>query len=459
MQCWAAMLAYCSLSKKRSASADAPTGRFPYVTAARPALIEGGLRPGSHPGIAISRSRGRRRAAPFPVALAIIAAACGALSAIRQDLGGELFLGELALIPVGLLSLIAWRGRRLLADPLFYGLIAAGLLTFAGYVLSDLAAGTPEQQYVRGWARVAFTLADAVFLGLLAVNDARVLLAFALGYGLGTAGVSAGSGFGLLTEWKIGYGQGLSLAFLALVGILPHRARAFAVLAFGAASVLLDYRSLGGVMIAIGAVLLVRAARPDAPLLVRRSFVSIAVVGAIAIAVLIAAVGATRDEYGARWASSNAGRTLDLVVGLPAIWASPLVGYGSWAFSRELGSEARSALAERLTTESGRRTADAVRTYFPHSQLIQSWYEGGILGISFFVVYLAVIAGTLSRVARVRPLDAASPLLLYVLTIGLWNVFMSPWGGNHRLAIALAIGAVFVVRAERRLARRGDRPR
>jgi O-antigen ligase len=395
----------------------------------------------------------RARARPgvrFPAGIALVVAACGALSGVRVEMLGELYLGELLLMPAALVSLLAWRGRRALEDPLFFGVLAAGLITLAGYVLSDIVAGTPEKDYLRGWARVAFTLSDFACLTLLLVNDARLAAAFALGLGLARIGASASAGYSLLAHWKMAYAPGVSLVLLPAAALLPRLASGVALLAFGVASVLLDFRTLGGVMAIIGAIVLARAGRPTERLVLARRFVAAVAAAALGAGTLALALEATREQYGERRDSSNAGRMLDLTVGLPAVLDSPAVGRGSWYLSKELGAEARAVLLREVEGENARRHAAGVAVYFPHSQLLQSWYEGGILGSAFFFVYLVVAARAAVYVARDRPLDAATPLLLYFLLMGLWSLFMSPWGGSERLTIAAALASVFLVRAEQR---------
>jgi O-antigen ligase len=393
----------------------------------------------------------RRRTAPYPFVLALAAFACGGLSGVRVELLGELYLGELLLVPVGLLALLFGRGRRLLDDPAFWGVLAAGLLTLAGYVLSDIVAGTPAKDHLRGWARVAFTLSDFACLAALFVADKRLPAAFALGLGGARIAASALAGLDLFAHWKFGFAPGVSLALLALAPlVLPAAACGVALLAYGVWSVLLDFRTLGGVMVAIGALLLARAARTREPLRLRRGLVAAAAAAALGAVVLLAALAASDDQYGARRDSSNAGRRLDLTVGLPAVLESPWLGRGSWALSTELGAAARAALADEVTDELSRRHIGSVRVYFPHSQLIQAWFEGGLLGLAFFLAYLLVAARALADAALRRPADPATPLVLYFLLMGLWSLFMSPWGGTERFTIAAALASAFLVRAEAR---------
>jgi hypothetical protein len=398
-------------------------------------------------GYAAARRVGRR-AAPFPLGLALAALACGGLSGVRVEVLGELYLGELLLLPVGALALTAWRGRRVLGDPVFFGVLAAGLLTLAGYVLSDIVAGTAAKDYLRGWARVLFTLTNVACLAGLFATDKRLVAAFAFGLGAARIAESAAAGLDLFVHWKFGYAPGVSLVLLPLAALLPAMAGGAALVAYGALSALLDFRTLAGVTAVIGAVLLARGARPAQALRLRRGLVGAVLAGAVGMGSLLAALGSTDEAYGARRDSSNAGRRLDLTVGLPAVLESPWIGRGSWAFSKELGTQARAALAAELKDELSRRQIGNVAVYFPHSQLIQCWFEGGILGLSFFLVYLAVAAQALREVALRRPLDGATPLLLYFLLMGIWSLFMSPWGGTERFTIAAALASVFLVRAE-----------
>jgi O-antigen ligase len=84
--------------------------------------------------------------------------------------------------------------------------------------------------------------------------------------------------------------------------------------------------------------------------------------------------------------------------------------------------------------------------FAPHSQILQAWFEGGILGAAFFIVLLWQLLTGLHVTIMSRTYDALSAVFAYVLLLQLWDLFMSPFGGDHRMEIAMAVVAVVLLR-------------
>jgi O-antigen ligase len=390
--------------------------------------------------------------------IGLLAFACGATALWRFNLIGDVYAAELGL-PIVALAALAAGGARAARDRRFWLLVAAALVTLAGYVLSDLIRATPELRYLRGWGRMALVITDFVCLAILLAHDRRSLWWFVLGAGVGgVAYLRLVEGLPL-SSWKFGYGEPMAFAGAALACFAPPRIASLGFVLLGALSINYETRTLAAACFAIAALLWVRAPRPGAPLARGGRALRIALVGAIAFALTAAALELTDSDWSAqRRESSNVARVAAFEVGVTAIAASPLVGYGSWSEDRALADLQRRLYYERRGLPAPPPGSGS--EYFnPHSQLLQAWVEAGVLGVAFFALLGWFALGALRRTALVRPLDALTPILLFVLIMGLWHIAMSPFSAPHRIGIALTAVAVLAAGAPRRRAMRERPPR
>lgn len=381
---------------------------------------------------------------------------CGTTVSIRVDLVGEIFLLELLLFLLALQCMLARGLGKGFAAPVFFGFIAAGMATLCGYLISDLVAANQSWQYLKGWGRVAFLIIDCAALMILAAQSARYLWWLVLGMGLGGMTALALQGLPFDT-WKLGYGEYCALAVVAVAGLIPRALGVLAVIALGVTSLILDYRSLGAASLLAAGLLgfQMLGFQPERNLL-RRSL-AVAISAALAIGLLLAALSATDDQYDERRQLSNSGRYVGLVVAWRAITESPFIGYGSWAaeerFTRMLREEARPFEA-RLN-----RPMDVGRSLLPHSQFLQSWVEGGLLGTTFFLVYAWGLIAALRWFVLYRANDRLQPAGVYVLVLGLWNLLASPFLGFTRIFIAIAVAIIAIAYHERATAAAASRGR
>jgi O-antigen ligase len=79
-----------------------------------------------------------------------------------------------------------------------------------------------------------------------------------------------------------------------------------------------------------------------------------------------------------------------------------------------------------------------------HSQILQAWVEGGILGVSFFLVFGFQLLKTLPAQLLSRRTDLLTPTLLFYQLYALWSLFMSPFAATTRLLIALGATALLL---------------
>ena len=136
-------------------------------------------------------------------------------------------------------------------------------------------------------------------------------------------------------------------------------------------------------------------------------------------------------------------------IGISAISESPLIGYGSWGegtgeFADKLYKELASEMYD-LGLSNWRRSD----IFTPHSQLLQSWMEGGLLAAAFFIFLGYQLYLGLKYVFFNKNLDHFVPLYSYFLVLDAWHLIMSPYSGSHRIFIALAIAILCSLRLEK----------
>lgn len=387
---------------------------------------------------------------PTPVALASFA--CGALYNLEVDLVGKLLLGEAAVVALALgIAGAGAVGRH--ADLRVLRLVLlAGVLMLAGYALSDLIAGTAPWQYLRGWGRVTMLTAAAIALIAIVAQSPRNLWWLCLGFAAGTlvelvlGGVPPG-------RWKIGYGEPVALTAVTLGALAPVPVGALAVVGLGVLSVLLDYRSLGAALVLVGGSLLWRRygpARRAARTLRGGAF---ALVGVLCAGALAFALAASDEAFAERRKESNVTRFAVMAIAAQAIADSPVFGLGSWTADerytrliREREQQISHLLRKRI------RLSDSL---IPHSQFMQAWLEGGVLAAVFFGMYGMQLAAAAWWLVRRHSPGALSPLHLFLVYFGLWNLAASPFLGVTRFYIAAAFASIALLAAERRT----DQPR
>jgi O-antigen ligase len=257
--------------------------------------------------------------------------------------------------------------------------------------------------------------------------------------------------------WKFGYAEPMLLVAAALGAMLPRRVAAlwFVVLAYLSAKY--DFRTFVLLGLVLAAFSWYRGPAPgSSPRTGRIVALGTAIAGAAVVGYLsLALIGG--DYWTSRRATSNAGREAAMEVGWIAISRSPLVGYGSWPESPELATLYRKLTYDALgATWLNPSVGDTVFT--PHSQILQAWMEGGVLGAAFFFVLLWHVAKQLPYVLFRRPRDALSAILVYYLATGLLNIFISPFSAPHRVGIAVVAACLVLLAAERARAKGAQGP-
>ena len=425
---------------------------------ANAALRRASTGPDRERSASLPRTPGSALAVPVPrirpTLIGALSFAAGTLASVKINLGGEVFLAELAVLPVAVLALLTRDGRKVVRSSMFWLLLSAFLVTLAGYVISDLVRQTPEAQYLRGWARNAIVATSFVSLCIIFLSDRRNVWWFLLGIAIGSVvyfKLMQNLPIGSVTHWKFSYSIPFTFLLACSAVVLPLRIVGLLFVALGAYSVFEDYRVHGAVCLLLGGLLwLTVTARGNR--ISAATVAKFAVAGALGVLVALALVSASESEWHEqRRASSNMTRALGLQVGVNAIIASPIIGYGSWSNHRDLLAVASQTIA-RYNETAERPWTEGILVN-AHSQVLNAWMEGGVFGAGLFLVALVVVAREGYLALLGRPPDLLLPALLFLLVFQLWALVMSPLGTDNRLFLASAL-AVAVVANSERLARR-----
>lgn len=381
--------------------------------------------------------------------VAILVLVCGALAPLKLNLVGEIYVAELLLPLLALALRFSPGGNRALREPLFAALLLASFVTLSGYVLSDLIRGTRPDQYLRGWGRVGLVVSDFIALAIIFAQDRRHLWWYALGAGLGSILFLRLVSHAPLALWKFGYADPVLTASAALGVFLPLRAASAWIALLGVFSMWTDFRSFAGMCLVIAGYLWMRAARPLRPMAGSGSAFKLVLAAGAVLALVLVTLSLTGGSGTGRRTESDAGRRAAFETGVEAVKRSPLIGYGSWAESRELAAVYLNRVNELRGAKAG--TAVHNSTVFnPHSQILHAWFEGGLLGTALLVTMLWQVFRNGGWLVMRRPVDALTPLLLYFVISMLWNLFMSPFTAPHRLGIAIGAAILVMTSIERR---------
>ena len=209
---------------------------------------------------------------------------------------GRLFASELMLLALLPFVLIA-RGRVLWA-PLPRTILVLGVAWLLSQVVTDIIRDTPFHDYVRGWAKIGFTLVNFAVLYMLLHDSARRLVIFAVGLAVGgildyyispeTLAVS--------DPWKFALGGSFTLLLIVGAQRLFERGMRLVVPAVPAAAAALNlvmgYRSLAGICFLVAVYLFLQWRRPK--LRYRITPARLAMLGVLGFIATIAFIGKSR---------------------------------------------------------------------------------------------------------------------------------------------------------------------
>ncbi len=382
----------------------------------------------------------------------------GALVPVPIELVGVMYAGELLLLVVAAWAIVVnLQNPRFWDRALLLPLASLGV-TFLGYILSDLINNSGISNLVRGWARLVFLATDILAMYFLCRKRPLNLLIFCSGIAAGaTVAAESQSGLDVSMRYKLAIAVSITIAVLCLGALLRGRLQYLSVsLALAAAGVVhiwMDFRSLGAVCLLTGAIVFSKTLERSRI----RGLYAVLLLGAVAagVGILSYSYYFTQDSYSQRRRESDNWRLASAAAAMDAIRRAPLLGSGSWATSSQILAVFDASFADnagrRLSGRAGMELAG-------HSQVLQAWYEAGILGLAFFVYF----ANTLLRALWISifraQLDPLMPLVILSCLLSVYNLGFSPFAGTHRIQIAISVVAAEMVRRNwRSFARAGNR--
>ncbi len=374
---------------------------------------------------------------------------------IQFHVVGTLFAPDillLALLPFVVASKAQLLRLRLPRTFLLWG--AAWLFV---QMATDLIRSTPLDDYLRGWAMIAFTLTNFTVLYVLLYQNRRRIVLYA--FGLASGGVlsyflSPGM-FAAGDPWKFGYGYGITLVIVLLATRAAGRSRTLTAAVLIALAAVLNlyngFRSLAGVCFLASAYLLVqRLARVRRERGMRVSFAG--ALAAYAILALSSAGVLRLYEYCAgngmlgyeawnKYEVQSSGRygiliggRADFLTGTEAVLDSPIVGHGSWAKDWRYASRTESVMAD---LGYGVQDTPESWTIPSHSYLLSAWIDAGVVGAIFWLWVLSLSLRVLARLyATAEPL---APLVAFLAIGFIWDVLFSPFGATARLSVSFVV--------------------
>ncbi|MBF6606039.1 MAG: hypothetical protein IVW53_10710 [Chloroflexi bacterium] len=386
-----------------------------------------------------------------------------AVSFVQITVVGQLIVSEV--LAVALLPWL-WGAKDRLHVPRWFLLLWGAWLV--SQIATDLVMRSPIVDYARGWAAILFTLTDFAAILVLVSTPRRARL-FALG--LAASGVLsyfiAPNIYAAGDPWKWAFAMpvGFTLA-AALSGSISTRMPlvpigAFA--AFGALTLLLGFRSLGGVAVIAAGYLLLNTlvgrrqarARPSIRTVIVGLVFSMVAAFSVSQGYDAAASGGLLGPGAQAKYLAQSGSLGVLVGGRPEILAStqaiidsPILGHGSWAKDFKY-VDLLTARLSSLGYEIGAGPSD-VGLIPAHSYLLGSWVWAGLLGGVFWLAILLLAGGLLVNLYAVRL--RLEPLLVFSAALLIWNIVFSPYGSSSRplaaYGIALCLLGLSQVRGE-----------
>jgi O-antigen ligase len=211
----------------------------------------------------------------------------------------------------------------------------------------------------------------------------------------------------------------------------------------------MDFRSLGAICLVASAIVFTKSSERTPLRACYLILLGAALVGGAGT--LYWSLTSSAEKYAVRRSESNSLRLADYEAIVTASSRSPFIGAGSWATNSEIVS----LMSGSLTQAAGRSKRTNELAELPgHSQLLQVWYEAGLLGLSFFVFFTFKLMRAIWLCTFHAPLSPLFPLTLVYSMFSLWHVLFSPFAGAHRVHIAISAVMLMILARPHRVPRR-----
>jgi O-antigen ligase len=369
----------------------------------------------------------------------VLSALLGFAFGIPVHHDSPIYIAEILGMPLCIALLITGRLTRIVSQLGLKALVIAMPVMYFGYLVSDLVAGTETEQVLKTSARLIFQFTDLLAVSYLLARKPKRFDWLLLGFAISTCI------FGYLDPdtamWKFSGAAQINFVMAFLAKRVPRVAGAGLLIATGVLNLILDCRNAAAVAVLAGTIYLVGA---SAKYVRNAGILQIVTIVGLVFAALSFSWHFVSSKDVDRQRESSIGRTSEIKVILKACLKSPLVGYGSGYSSSDLIDE----LAQISADKRGYRTGETMSLLFKgHSEILQTWFEGGLLGTVLFALMLVWAFRGLRTITSERNLAGADPVLLTAILLCGWDLLMSPFGGIHRTGNAVLFGAILIVRA------------
>jgi hypothetical protein len=369
------------------------------------------------------------------------------LKFVKLSIEGRLILSEIILF-VLFLFMLSTKNIRF-ETKMGRTLIVLCILWMYGQILTDIIRSTDFIDYVRGWAKVFFTIVNFVTIYSLFRNRRRLIVIFA-------AGIAAGNILefylnpGILAHnypWKFGIGSSVTLLFILIAESYFRKRNLFSIvpiLIISSLNLILGFRSLSGICFLPAVYLALQWLwSTNVGSKFQLSLKTICIVATIILAASTCFVKgygylANRGYLGEGAKIVYEGQAygmLGLIIGgrseiltsWNAIMDSPIIGHGSWA-KNEQYAEALIEIKRLLGYYAGE--PDETGLIPTHSHIFGAWVEAGVLGAIFWFWVILLPIRCIMRLFGTK--ECLTPLFAYICFLLMWDIFFSPYSGDRR---------------------------
>ena len=383
---------------------------------------------------------------------------CGVCINVTINVVGELYLSELIATILAISLIIKYGDQGLFNNTLFKVVIGLGFSSLAGYMISDVVAGTSPDQYLKGWARIIMLIVNCITIMVIANHGKQYLLWIIIGGAIGgiLKGILTGLPITATFNWKMVYGSPIGILTIIAMSLINMRLASLAIATLGTFSILFDSRTMGAIFIVVSAIVWTKAkeTRSGEKAINFSLYIKLMVFGLVGALIIYTAMLASQADYKERRENSNAGRLAGIVVSIKAVIHSPLIGYGSWTknefFENELRKTSISQLDANKQANIMQKGIAYGDTFRAHSQVLQTWVEAGIFGVLFFIYYGFLLIKNINWIILHRVIDKYTPIFTFYLMSSLWAWAASPFGGDTRIKIAISLGIILTMIQEQK---------
>lgn len=372
------------------------------------------------------------------------------LSFVYVGLFGQVYLTELILALVSITWHLAKRRASRLPRWASY-LLAIGGLWLVEQLVADAARHTTSANTLRGSADIVFFLTD--IYGLAVLTEFRMDRLRAVFWGIAAAGALSfflePNVFARSSPWKFGFAFTATVLVSLYADAAARRRRGLELIfALAVCNILLDFRSMAGILVVMGIRLLVGNSL-SSRWLPAGTVVKTVLIGLFAalISLHFYATLARAGDLGAsakqKYSFQSSGKYGIILGGRPetlfefaAIKQNPLLGQG--AYPPITSGEAVEVAQEFAVLGYSNLATGALDTTVSlpiHSHVFGSWAQAGLVGALFWVLVIGVACASL---LRSHP-PVGSALVAFCSIELVYNVLFSPFGAGTRIIDAACL--------------------